>query len=48
MSHEGKCRREREDIQSAISRYYDSLSDSEREQNRECGAFGESQFPRNR
>ena len=34
-------------MQSAISRYYDSLSDSEREQNREWGDFAESQLPGN-
>jgi hypothetical protein len=42
---ESKDPREHEKIQSAITRYYNSLSDTEREEDREWGAFGESQFP---
>ncbi len=43
---ESKRQREREKIQSAISSYYDALSETEREENRAWGAFGESQFLR--
>ena len=43
---ESKRQRERERIQSAISSYYDALSETECEENRAWGAFGESQFPK--
>lgn len=42
---ESKRRREHKKIQSAISHYYDSLSENEREHNQAWGAFGEAQFP---
>ena len=43
----GECRKSHQtkDIDAAISGYYDSLSDEEREENRRWGEFAESQFP---
>ncbi len=46
LLRESKRRREREKIQDAISRYYDSLAEDEREQERDWGACAETQFPR--
>jgi len=43
---ERKQHRERARIEEAIANYYGSLSDDEREEERNWGAFAESQFPR--
>jgi|GEM_PF-1427836 hypothetical protein len=43
-----ECRRKEDttNIDAAISAYYDSLSDQEREESKHWGEFAESQFPR--
>ena len=38
--------REMERISASMTRYYDSISDEERAENRAWGEFAESQFPR--
>jgi hypothetical protein len=42
-----ECRRRQrpQDSEAAISAYYDSLSDAEREENQLWGQFSETQFP---
>ena len=37
--------KEMDRISAAVTRYYDSLTDEEREENRAWGEFAESQFP---
>ena len=37
---------ERQQISAGIRRYYDSIDDAEREENRSWGEFAESHFPR--
>lgn len=44
--HECRCRQDTSKIDAAISAYYDSLTDEQREENRSWGEFAESQFPR--
>jgi len=36
---------EKEQISAGIRKYYDSINDTEREENRSWGEFAESQFP---
>ena len=43
--HECRCKQDTGKIDAAISAYYDSLSDAEREENKRWGEFAESQFP---
>ena len=44
--HECRCRQDTSKIDAAISAYYDSLTDEDREENRSWGEFAETQFPR--
>jgi hypothetical protein len=43
--HESRCKGDTSKIDAAISAYYDSVSDEEREEVRQWGEFAESQFP---
>jgi hypothetical protein len=43
--HECRCKQDTRKIDAAISAYYDSISDEEREENKRWGEFAESQFP---
>jgi len=45
LIQEQKRQAEKARIGAAITAYYDSLSDEEREENRAWGEFAESQFP---
>ncbi len=45
LLRESKRRRERRHIQNAMAAYYDSLGEDDRAEQREWGAFAESQFP---
>jgi len=44
LIHERMMESEREQISAGIRRYYDSIDDAEREENRSWGKFAESQF----
>ncbi len=44
LIHERMMESEREQISAGILRYYDSIDDAEREENRSWGEFAESQF----
>jgi hypothetical protein len=44
LIHERMMESEREQISAGIRRYYDSIDDAEREENRSWGEFAESQF----
>lgn len=45
LLRESMRRRERQQIQRAVTAYYDSLNQEDRTEQREWGAFAESQFP---
>jgi hypothetical protein len=45
LIHEKMAESEKEQISAGIRRYYDSIDDTEREENRSWGEFAESQLP---